>query len=118
MEPYKKRKPEIVKAANKRHQRKKRLRKYGLTPTAFDVLKMHQNGLCAICKEDKLLCVDHCHTTGYVRGLLCHKCNLLVGHLERMPELVNVALDYIENRKDFIATYIGCNATLTDETIL
>lgn len=46
-----------------------------------------QDGLCAICKNvDKLgrnLAIDHCHRTGRVRALLCTRCNIRVGVLEK-----------------------------------
>ena len=46
-----------------------------------------QKGCCMICGKhqdqlDRKLCVDHNHTTGQVRGLLCSNCNLLVGRIE------------------------------------
>lgn len=50
-----------------------------------------QGGLCAICKRPEKecltrtqhkLCVDHNHATGIIRGLLCHRCNVLVGAVE------------------------------------
>jgi len=60
------------------------LRKYGITPEQYDAMLASQNGVCAICllpeartrngKPTKL-CVDHCHQTGRVRGLLCTRCN-------------------------------------------
>lgn len=60
--------------------------KYGLTPAAYDALYQKAEGKCEICaapglsifQEGKVgdkLCVDHCHTTGAIRGMLCHHCN-------------------------------------------
>lgn len=66
-------------------------RRYGITPKDYDSLFEKQKGVCAICKKVELsenqygvkrLCVDHNHATGKVRGLLCHKCNLMLGYAE------------------------------------
>jgi hypothetical protein len=63
---------------------------YGLTPEAYDSLLEKQGGKCAICKQEKPLCVDHCHATGRVRGLLCRACNFAVGTFEKLKELYDV----------------------------
>lgn len=73
-----------------------------------DYLKMftEQDGKCKICGKDfylqsevrgKTACVDHNHSTGKVRALLCNRCNFLVGQLE--SELANKAKEYIEEYK-------------------
>ena len=60
--------------------------KYGLTPDDVAKMSAAQGGVCAICssppKPGKALSVDHDHSTGRVRELLCNRCNLMVGHLE------------------------------------
>lgn len=69
-------------------------RKYGITISEQQSLLTQQEGLCAICKEvPKKPCVDHCHTTKKVRGILCVSCNMALGllkdnllHVQRMGE--------------------------------
>ena len=57
--------------------------KHGITISDYDKMMSDQDGKCAICGEgEKKLCVDHCHTTGLIRSLLCHKCNAAVGYRE------------------------------------
>ena len=58
-----------------------RLKKYGLTPSDFELLKIIQGDACAICKEgfDATPHIDHNHETGKVRGLLCSQCNTALG---------------------------------------
>lgn len=42
-----------------------------------------QGGRCALCKRPpKTPCLDHCHTNGWVRGVLCSGCNAMLGKLE------------------------------------
>jgi hypothetical protein len=64
---------------------------YGINQNDFDALLKAQGGVCAICKNPPtgkraVLCVDHDHKDGRLkgeaRGLLCHRCNMLVGYLE------------------------------------
>jgi hypothetical protein len=52
---------------------------YGIELADYDAMRDAQDGKCAICKEPQPLCVDHCHDTGKVRGLLCHLCNRALG---------------------------------------
>jgi len=64
---------------------------YGISPTEYDTLYDAQDGCCAICGEPERITrngrqfrlgVDHCHTTGEVRALLCRVCNARLGVLE------------------------------------
>ena len=59
--------------------------RYGLTLDQLDAMAHAQDGRCAICEEtpQRRLVVDHCHTSGRVRGLLCHRCNVQLAPLER-----------------------------------
>ena len=72
---------------------------YGITPERFDKMLIAQAGLCAICSKAEPLQVDHDHTTGKIRGLLCLLCNRDIGALERLRELLPSVLAYLENRQ-------------------
>jgi hypothetical protein len=80
--------------------------KYKLSPHEYLLLLYYQDGACAICKtkpsKGKILNVDHDHTTGKVRGLLCPKCNLVMGQIESLQsiDLVHAMLDYISDAKN------------------
>ena len=56
--------------------------RYGISVGEYDGLFQLQNGKCAVCGKEGKLLVDHDHTTGRVRGLLCHECNIVLGFLE------------------------------------
>lgn len=79
---------------------KARLRTYGITQQEYDALILKQNGNCAICKLDldmgKRTCIDHCHETNKVRGILCWTCNVGLGHLKHNPEFLRQAALYCE----------------------
>ena len=82
-----------------------RLRLYGLKDGEYDRIWEYQNGLCAICHRPsttlsrwggyKSLSVDHCHSTGKVRGLLCDSCNRGVGFFKDNEELLFSAIEYL-----------------------
>lgn len=66
---------------------------------AYEDLHNKQNGVCALCEKPEfkkdaqlgktcLLAVDHCHTTGKVRGLLCFICNTNLGRFEKSLDKV------------------------------
>jgi hypothetical protein len=70
---------------------------YGMSQEDYDRLVARQGGACAICgkRPAKALCVDHCHATGKIRGLLCRKCNLGIGHLDDSPSVMRAAIAYL-----------------------
>jgi hypothetical protein len=81
-------------------------RNYKITLEMWYDLFDKQCSLCAICKEPgfkidpnskNLLVVDHCHTTGRVRGLLCHNCNRALGLFKDDKERLLKAVEYLNN---------------------
>ena len=73
--------------------------KYGLTETAFDDLRRKPPN-CAICRtsfNDARLHIDHCHTTGRIRGLLCSRCNQGLGFFKDDPNLFTNAAKYLKD---------------------
>lgn len=72
----------------KDHAWAKKLREYGLTPQSYDAILAQQHGRCAICHRANphpsgvRMNTDHCHDTGVVRGILCIKCNAMLGWVE------------------------------------
>lgn len=78
------------------------LRKYGLDHTAYDKILEEQRGQCRICgkkPKTRQLNIDHSHTTGVVRGLLCAPCN---GNLGWFEANYSAALKYLEK----VPTYV------------
>lgn len=60
-------------------------------------MEVTQSGKCLICNEiPKRLVVDHCHTSGKVRGLLCDHCNTGLGRFKDSPELLMAAIRYLK----------------------
>lgn len=74
------------------------LTKIRLSPRTYDKLMTDQSGLCAICGKTPVgrkLAVDHSHTTGQLRGLLCTRCNLGIGYFGDDINRLYRAVDYL-----------------------
>jgi hypothetical protein len=92
--------------SRKKSNRKYRMASYGLTQEDFDLLLKLQDYGCAMCcepfEEGQLIHVDHDHACcrgknrscgECIRGLLCHTCNIALGHIERRYAMARAYLD-------------------------
>jgi len=80
-------------------------RRFGITLEEYNVMLDDQNGVCKICKMPETrevlpgtiasLSVDHDHATGEVRGLLCSKCNSMLGFCNDSIDILLGAIDYL-----------------------
>jgi hypothetical protein len=77
-------------------------RLYGISRADYDALFERQGWLCAICRKPskQRLCVDHCHVTGMIRGLLCRQCNSGLGCLGEDQRALVAAVAYLGARSD------------------
>ena len=74
-----------------------RLKRFNLTPELFQSLQERSRGVCEICgtQTDKLA-IDHNHSTGQVRGMLCMACNTGMGLLSDSISLLEKAIGYLK----------------------
>jgi Recombination endonuclease VII len=90
------------------------LKLYNLTITEWDIIDAFQNHVCAIChqpnKSGQRLSTDHSHLTGIIRGLLCQRCNRILGKIEdprfwreNTIILLRAAADFLEHFPAVIA---------------
>jgi len=75
--------------------------KYGITFEQYEEMVSNQSGLCGLCGEpNKLktrLHVDHNHSTGQIRKLLCHHCNTGLGGFFESVEKLSKAIEYLKS---------------------
>lgn len=91
---------------NKEAYNNRRLKaRYGITQVEYDAMYLAQQGRCVICGEvpkvgkKTPLVVDHNHTTGKPRKLLCSSCNTMTGFIETHPERVEKINEYLRNHQ-------------------
>jgi len=73
-------------------------KQYGISKEQFNQMLSIQENKCSICKCDltnKNTHIDHCHSSGNVRSLLCSRCNQAIGLLDEDEQKLNTALEYI-----------------------
>lgn len=86
----------------KRNRKNEKLKlRYGLTYEQWEAMRESENYSCMACgiTEEEIggvLDVDHCHTTGKARGLLCNACNTSLGRMNDNPTALRALADYIE----------------------
>jgi hypothetical protein len=86
------------------NRRTKLKQAYGISLEEYSEMLCKQEDKCAVCGKEHLeepnkrLVVDHCHTSGKIRGLLCNNCNTALG-------LVKESVQVVEKLKDYIITH-------------
>lgn len=78
--------------------------RYNLSLFEYEQLLEQQGYACAICGKDSRemtyhLHVDHCHSSGEVRGLLCAPCNVYLGYIRDNSDILQKAVSYLERKK-------------------
>lgn len=78
---------------------------YKISLEEYEKMLKQQNNCCKICninigtlhnKRKKNFCVDHCHSTGKIRGLLCDSCNKGIGFFNDNTSLLEKAILYLK----------------------
>lgn len=86
------------------------LKRYKMDSDTYSQMILSQNNKCKICGklEDSLskngkikrLSIDHCHKTGAIRGLLCHRCNVMLGNATDSTEILMLAIIYLQEHEE------------------
>lgn len=108
---------ECLNKGRARHGFRQLLKRHGLTEDDYHRMLAQQEGVCAICRKPETvvkkhwrrwdgdrpsqpLSIDHCHTTGVVRGLLCNRCNLGIGNFDDDPLRLEAAAAYLRQHQE------------------
>jgi len=80
------------------------LKKYQMNDRDYEDMFKLQDFMCAICKKGNnqihKFCVDHCHKTGQIRGILCSTCNKAIGLLRDSEESLLRAIEYLKRSRN------------------
>ena len=88
--------PDLYKRSGKNSYLKSR---YGIDIKQYE--EIMSSGICNVCGTNEgRMCLDHCHSTGIIRGCLCHKCNTALGLFNDDTEIMNKAIEYIKRYKN------------------
>ena len=79
-------------------------RTYGISENEYNAMLLSQNNSCVLCGREfsdvwgsDAPVVDHCHTTGKVRGILCNECNRGLGYFHDNIKALENAVDYLRS---------------------
>jgi len=97
-------------------------RKFGITLEQYNEMYSMQKGMCKICgcttddvrnSKYKNFAVDHCHTTGYVRGLLCMQCNTALFSIESIKNFGTVCEKYLNDTEYWVSPYFKVKSSVS-----
>ena len=92
--------PERYREIGRKSEHRRRLKRYGVTEEWYTNKLKEQRNCCAICLDQLIpgrqTHIDHNHTTGAVREILCHYCNLLIGNAREDTLVLRQAINYLE----------------------
>ena|ERR1700693_4932804 len=78
--------------------------KYGLSPKEYKELFNQTNNECPVCNvifysngNGSHACVDHNHTTGKIRGIICRNCNVALGNTKDNPKILRALIEYLKD---------------------
>lgn len=100
--------PDRTREDSRRQWLAKTLKRLGLTRAQHEEMSRAQEDVCAGCLRPERriqlgkttpLCIDHCHQTGAVRGLLCHGCNSALGYVQDDPATLRRLAEYLERHE-------------------
>jgi hypothetical protein len=102
---WRRRNPEKYKAISRRNYHSARgqdtyyKRMYGVSKVEYDNTLAVQGGVCAACggvnQDGRRLAVDHSHSTGIVRGILCGRCNSVLGLVDESIDTLSALISYL-----------------------
>ena len=112
---WRRKNPEKVKLNKLRYHLKKT---YGVDLAWFNNAQVEQGGKCAICGEAprRALQIDHNHTTGTARALLCPRCNLMLGSVKESQGLLLKAVLYLRRFDTLASPPLSAPPTSTSES--
>lgn len=81
-------------------------KKFNISFQDYEKMLMAQNGVCKVCLKPEsqlhpisgtpyMLSVDHCHRTGKIRGLLCNRCNRVLGMVDDNTNILQGLIEYL-----------------------
>lgn len=82
-------------------------KKFGMSYADYEQMFTQQQGVCKVCYQAETQChpitqtpymlsVDHCHTTGKIRGLLCNRCNRVLGMVNDNKDILSGLIKYLD----------------------
>ncbi len=89
----------VVKGTSRPYKGKIPIKQAKYSNNHYEQMRIEQNDRCAICNTESFLYKDHDHNSGFLRGLLCHTCNIGLGFFEDNEKKLNAAIFYVSHWK-------------------